>query len=267
MCLHDSPRKPLGYAGFIGGYQSVSDVSDWKSSFYKAYVSSGQAMSKGATASEVFRTRIGYANYVIAKHLPQDRTVRVADLACGSGHWLYALELAGYRNVAGIDVSEEQISEAHRLGITSATCSTLEAYLESQGEESIDVVLAIDIFEHMTRGELMNILHSIRRVLKPGGRCIAHVPNAEGIFGMQVRFGDFTHELAFTKRSASQIFRVAGFRQVQCFEDKPLVRGIKSFVRRVIWDVFTIPRRLLLLAEVGVPGAILSRNMVIEAHL
>ena len=71
---------------------------------------------------------------------------------------------------------------------------------------------------------------------------------------MKIRYGDFTHELAFTPKSASQVFRVAGFREVRCFEDKPRVHGLTSLARRIIWDVGTLPSRLLLAAETGRPG-------------
>ena len=89
------------------------------------------------------------------------------------------------------------------------------------------------------------------RILKPGGRCIAHVPNAEGLFGMRIRYGDMTHENAFTPKSAHQLFTTIGFEKVECHEDRPVIHNVKSLVRRIIWDVFTLVPRLLLTAETG----------------
>ena len=215
----------------------------------------------------MFRSRLPYLKHLVETHIPTDRNIRVIDLACGPGSLLYVLELAGYRNIAGVDVSEEQIAVAKRMGIATASCNSLEGFLGEQNAGSVDVVTAIDILEHLTRAEIMDVLASIRRVLKPGGRCVAHVPNAEGLYGMQIRFGDITHELAFTETSASQIFRVAGFSQVRCYEDRPQVHGLKSLVRRTIWETGTLPSRLLRLAETGSGRSILSRNMMIEAIL
>ncbi len=246
----------------------MSNTSDWKSAFYEAYVSSGQAGAQtGQTAEELFAPRLAYLNHIVASHIPADRNLRIIDLGCGAGAMLFALDRAGYRNIAGVDVSQEQIDVATRLGIASASCATLEDFLAAQPAASVDAVLAIDILEHLTRPEVMDVLASIRRVLSPGGRCVAHVPNAEGIYGMAIRYGDFTHELAFTPTSASQIFRVARFTHVNCFEDKPRVHGLKSLIRRVLWDVGTLPTRLLYTAETGAPRAILSQNMMIEARL
>jgi SAM-dependent methyltransferase len=240
---------------------------DWKSRFYAAYVSSGQARDTGEAAEELFRPRKAFLNHIIATHLPQDRKARIVDLACGPGALLHFMEQAGYRNIAGVDVSEEQIAVAARLGISSASCATLEEFLAAQDEASVDAVLAIDILEHLTRPQVMEMLAAVRRVLKPGGRCIAHVPNSDGLFGMRIRYGDFTHELAFSPSSARQVFRVSGFREVRCFEDKPRVHGPVSLARRIIWDVGTLPSRLLLAAESGATKAILSQNMMIEAVL
>ena len=244
-----------------------SDPQHWKSEFYAAYVSSGQAGDVGATAAELFRPRMTYLSHIVDKHVTPGRDARVIDLGCGAGGMLYVLGLLGYRDIAGVDISGEQIAVARRLGIAAATCEPLEDFLAAQPAASVDTVLAIDILEHMTRPEVMEVLAGVRRVLKPGGRCVAHVPNAEGLHAMAVRYGDFTHELAFTRISASQVFRVAGFSQVRCFEDKPLVHGVKSLARRVIWDVGTLPSRLLRMAETGAGGAILSQNMMIEAVL
>jgi len=245
----------------------VTTEPDWKAAFYNAYVSSGQATDTGQSAAALFRSRRAFLTHIVRTHLPPGRDSRILDLACGPGALLYFLEQAGYRNIAGVDVSAEQIAVAARLGIASATRATLEDFLAAQPPASADAVLAIDILEHLTRPQVMEVLAAIRRVLKPAGRCIAHVPNGEGIYSSRIRYGDFTHELAFTQNSARQVFRVAGFSEVKCYEDKPRVHGILSLARRILWDVGTLPDRLLWAAETGTPGAILSQNMMIEATL
>ena len=245
----------------------MSAEPDWKSQFYAAYVSSGQSVDTGEAASVLFGPRKAFLTHVIATHLPPDRHARILDLGCGAGALLYFLDQAGYRNIAGVDVSQQQIAVAARLGIAAARRGTLEDFLSTEGAGSADAVLAFDILEHLTRPEMMAALAAIRLVLKPGGRCIAHVPNSEGLFGMRVRYGDFTHEQALNPSSARQVFRVAGFRQIRCFEDKPQVHGLASLARRILWDVGAYPFRVLLAAETGAGGAVLSQNMVIEAVL
>ena len=66
-------------------------------------------------------------------------------------------------------------------------------------------------------------------------------------------------------KSANQIFRALGFNKIDTYEDKPVIHGAKSIVRRLLWDCLTLQHRLLLLAETGTGGAILSQNILIRA--
>jgi 2-polyprenyl-3-methyl-5-hydroxy-6-metoxy-1,4-benzoquinol methylase len=244
---------------------NADDVS-WKSRLYNAYVSSDQAAGNTEDNAEtMFRPRKAFLTHIISNHLPADRDSNILDIGCGHGTFLYFLSQAGYRNIGGIDVSPEQIELAHKLGIHEARLGNLADLLGEAGDGSVDVVLVMDVLEHLTREELLHTLDDVRRVLKPNGICIAHVPNAEGLYGMRIRYGDMTHEQAFTPTSARQVFRTVGFSKVNCYEDKPVVHGVKSFARRLIWDAGTLYHRVLLTAETGGTSAVLSQNMLIKA--
>jgi SAM-dependent methyltransferase len=243
----------------------------WKARLYDGYVSSGQASSaQFDTGTEnpqrIFAVRGPYIRNVIARHLPPDRAARIVDLACGYGAFLHYLLAAGYTNISGSDISAEQIEVAHKLGISEAKCCDMFTDLKHRDSESMDAVLMMDILEHLESVELFEILDKVFHVLKQGGRCIAHVPNAEGLYGMRVRYGDLTHERAFTQQSVQQLFRTIGFTKIQCFEDRPQVHGLKSLGRRAIWTAGTLASRILLAAETGEHGFILSQNMLVTAQ-
>src|SRR5215470_19771301 len=97
--------------------------------------------------------------------------------------------------------------------------------------------------------------------------CIARVPNAEGWYGMRVRYGDMTNEMAFTPGSARRIFHAIAFSTVACYEDKPVVHGIKSLVRRAIWDAGTLYHRVLLTSGNGCGVCGVMQNMLTKAVL
>ncbi len=239
----------------------------WKDRLYQSYVSSGQAADLGdaLSAQSFFRPRAPYLRQVIRRFVPPDRQLKIVDLGCGTGAGLYFLKLAGYMNLSGVDVSGEQIEQAHRLGLTEATQGQLGSFLAEATPESIDVVLLFDVVEHLSREEIFPMLDGVYRILRMGGRCIVHVPNAEGLYGMRIRYGDLTHELAFTPQSLRQLLATVGFRVVQTFEDKPCVHGVLSGIRRVVWAAGTLPHRMLLAAETGHGRFILSQNMLAVA--
>jgi 2-polyprenyl-3-methyl-5-hydroxy-6-metoxy-1,4-benzoquinol methylase len=241
---------------------------DWKQRLYDCYVSSGQAGYAAEERSTESRAPVAptSAAAFLKKHLPRSTQTRIVDLGCGRGALLQALWRAGYHDTLGVDGSAEQIAAAHRSGVLQAQLGTIEEFLANTKDSSVDTVLLMDVLEHMTRDKLFTTLDNVIRILSSGGRCIAHVPNAEGLYGMRVRYGDLTHEQAFTSRSISQLFSATGFSNVTSYEDRPLVHGAKSLIRRALWDFGTVPHRLLLAAETGlIEGFILTQNMFVQA--
>jgi hypothetical protein len=61
------------------------------------------------------------------------------------------------------------------------------------------------------------------------------------------------------------MFGALRFGKTECFEDKPVVHGVKSLIRRILWELGSAPTRLLSLAETGGSGAILSQNLLFVA--
>ena len=234
-------------------------------------MSSGQASVEQDSSLAIdpkrhFASRATYIRSVIARHLPQDHSARIVDLACGHGAFLYFLRTAGYTNISGCDISAEQVELAHKLGILEAKCGDIRSELLGIPPGSVDAVVMMDILEHLENDELFVVLDHIFVAMKTGGTFVAHVPNAEGLYGMRIRYGDLTHERAFGPESAEQLLRTIGFKNVQCFEDRPKVHGVKSLMRRIVWDIGTLPHRLLLSAETGGRDFVLSQNMLITAR-
>lgn len=201
---------------------------------------------------------------VIKRYVPVDRSIRIVDLACGHGTLVFCLRELGYVNVEGVDVSPEQVDLAHRLGIHGVNLGGLDAFIHDK-KSVYDVIFLMDILEHLDKQSVMDLLDLVREALKDRGRLIIHVPNGEGRFGMRVRYGDFTHQGCFTSRSMQQVLSASGFRNIAAYEEKPLVHGAKSLVRRFLWSSLTLSDRLLLLAETGTWNHILSQNMLVIA--
>lgn len=237
-------------------------MSDWKSRLYDAYVSTGQAgdvLNPADLASP-------HHQKVVAPLLPAQRDVEILDLACGNGRLLYNLRACGYTRLTGVDISPEQVAVAHRLGLSEVQCGDLMPWVQAQAAASYDVVCLMDILEHLEKPDVLALLDEVHRVLRPGGLLVAHAPNGAGLFGMRVRYGDFTHVLAFTEQSMQQVLRACVFTDIRCLETRPVAHGLKSAIRLVLWTVLTAPMRLLLAAETGVTRHILSQNLLVTAR-
>ena len=229
-----------------------------KEVLYDKYVSSGQAGHADAVESESIYYH--FLNKLIFIH--QDKGINILDIGCGSGGFLLYLKSKGFSNLFGVDVSAEQVALAKKRGDLDIQEGDLIAYTEKADAAFFDVIIAKDIFEHLTLDELYRLGKELKRVLKPGGMIIGHVPNANGIFGMKIRYGDLTHVHAFNEKSLNQLFRALGFHGVRVIEDKPRSAGfIKNLIRRVMWEVLTFGYRLLHYIETGERKIALSSNI------
>jgi len=83
--------------------------------------------------------------------------------------------------------------------------------LQKVSPDSVDVVLASNVFEHLAdRHELFECLEGCRRALKPGGKIIVMQPNYRAV---KERFYDFAdHSLPLTEKGMAEALQSNGFR-------------------------------------------------------
>jgi len=246
---------------------TTSSEPDDRARLYGAYVSARGAQGAPSDLAGL-APRAPYLRRLVREHFPADRAARILDLGCGCGALLHFARLEGYTRASGVDRSPEQVEAARRLGIAGVTLGDLATSLGAVEDASLDVVVCFDVLEHLDKREVLDFTDIVYRKLKKGGRWIVHAPNGESPFLGRVRYGDFTHEQAFTRESISQVARTAGFRDVLCFEDVPVVHGPISAARRALWHVLRTVLRFWLAVETGDLGAsaIFSQNLLAVAE-
>ncbi len=238
----------------------------YREELYNHYVSARS--SSGLSDTEFLlnvERRKPFLNQVIKKYFPRNLKARIVELGCGSGSLLYFAKKAGYQDLFGCDVSKEQVDLSKKIGLTEIVMQDAMSAIRSFADQSIDVVVSFDVIEHMTKTESLALSREVFRTLKPNGKWIIHTVNAESPFFGRIRYGDFTHEMAFTKESIKQLFGVAGFKDVACYEDEPPCHGLKSFIRYLLWKVVRSIFRIVLAAETGEKNGIFSQNFLVVA--
>ena len=242
-------------------------MNDLRSRIYQHYVNARVESLAPATVTG-FAPRASTFRRLIRKNLPADRNVSILDLGCGHGALIYFIRQAGYHNVVGVDVSPEQAAHAIRLGIEGICEGDLLETLRNLPDHSQDVVIAFDVIEHFTKDELLPFVDEVFRVLKRGGRWLIHAPNGGSPFVGTIRYGDMTHEQAFTRNSLAQLLLSSGFSSLECQESGPIPVGIKSTVRWVLWNSIRLLLRVWAAAETGDLGrnAIFTRNLLAVAY-
>ena len=240
--------------------------SVYRTRIYNNYVNA-RTTTLAPQSLDGLKPRASALRRLIQRHFPPDRQATVTDLGCGHGAIVHFARQAGYVNTRGVDGSPEQVAAARRLGIDGVVEGDLLDTLAKLPDTSQDCIVAFDVIEHFTRDELIGLVDEVRRVLKPGGRWIIHVPNGESPFAGRMRYWDLTHELAFTRTSIAQLMYSSGFSDVHSYEDEPIPHGVKSLIRLVLWKGFRALLRIYLAVETGDTGreAIFSQNFLTVA--
>jgi SAM-dependent methyltransferase len=226
-------------------------MEDWKARVYASYGGAAVGRVFGSTDDDAEFARAGrFAVRRFRAFLPAGKSAPILDVGCGSGSFLSALRTLGYTSLQGVDLSPAQVAAGHARGLTGITLvPAVEHLRECPGRYAL--VTAFNVLEHQTRTELFELLDAIHAALAPGGRLIAVVPNAKGLFGAHVRFNDITHELSFTPQSVAQVCAVTGFHCEAVMEHGPIVHGLLSGMR---WSMWQVIRALLLAARLAEGG-------------
>lgn len=228
---------------------------NYRSIFYKNYFS--EKTNKGsATLND--RNLASWMKATILRikiWLPQNKSIKVLDIGCGYGNLLTAFKNAGYNNLTGIDISEEQIKNAKELNENiNFICSDLISFLNTSNEK-YDLITAFDVLEHLDKEEALTSLELIYNNLNEGGQLIVQTPNAESPWFGAVAFGDFTHEWFYTASSLEDVLLKSAFRNIEFKPSEPLVLSIKSFIRKILWLIIKLFLMIWNLAETGSKGS------------
>lgn len=240
-------------------------MEDHRARLFDTYISTHFGEIRDISIHALERQRVFFRAY-FGRLLPGSRDANILDIGCGFGSFLYFLQKEGYRNAHGVDISPEQVEAARSLGIANVHCEDLITFVENR-EEEFDGITALDVVEHFPKEEVLPLLDSVNQALKPGGVFIMQSPNASGPFGSAHRYSDFSHEIVFTKESVTQVLRVAGFTGVEVHPTGPVVHGLSSAGRWVLWRAIRLLLQAYLLVETGTwRGHILTQDLIAVAR-
>lgn len=120
---------------------------------------------------------------VIRSLLPHRGESRCAlDLACGSGFFTKLLAEQGWE-VTAIDVEKENVAAARRF-TDRAMVGEAPSVLRELRDNSFDLILTLELIEHMADADAKLTLKELNRLTKRDGRLIASTPNRLSLEGL-----------------------------------------------------------------------------------
>lgn len=238
---------------------------DYRDKLYSKYFSSHTSHIYGESNLDNFKNQFPVWQKYFGKFLPENKNSKIVDLGCGNGGFIYWLNELGFQNVSGVDISEEQVELAKKIGVKNVFQADVRKFLADKSGE-FDVIFGRDLIEHFNREEILDILEKIYFSLKDGGALVIQTANAENLLWGRLRYGDFTHELAFTAESLNQVLRFSGFKNISIYPQRPAVHGLKSLFRFILWGCFELKIRLYLLVETGSGKGFFTQNIIASAR-
>ena len=135
---------------------------------------------------------------------------RILDLGSGRGDWLHLLRKEGFKPHA-IEVNEVFAERSRNEGF-DVTHGDVMVYLDQQPDDSLDLVTAFHLIEHMNADKLLRLLDEIKRTLKPGGKVFIETPSPENIVVAACNFyADPTHHKPVNPHTLMFILLKKGF--------------------------------------------------------
>ena len=111
--------------------------------------------------------------------LSEHQSTKAIDIGCGRGEWLALMQDLSV-DVIGIDSNSMAVEHCQEKGFV-ATIKDALLYLQSLDTESVDLITAFHLIEHLSTENFYSLLMQIVRVLKPGGCIIFETPNPANI--------------------------------------------------------------------------------------
>eukprot|EP00566_Odontella_aurita_P020921 CAMPEP_0113572204 /NCGR_PEP_ID=MMETSP0015_2-20120614/25968_1 /TAXON_ID=2838 /ORGANISM="Odontella" /LENGTH=359 /DNA_ID=CAMNT_0000475217 /DNA_START=84 /DNA_END=1160 /DNA_ORIENTATION=- /assembly_acc=CAM_ASM_000160 len=135
---------------------------------------------------------------LLEPHVSGGGATSVLDVGCGEGYCARKVVEMGASRVVGVDISEGMVESARavsdgddRFRYYAASCSDLvktlwdrrdDLGLRGPAEGSMDVAMAVFLFNYLTTDETGEAMRQIHSALKPGGTFVFSVPHPSMIY-------------------------------------------------------------------------------------
>lgn len=115
------------------------------------------------------------------------------DLGCGRGEWLELMVEAGV-DARGVDLDDGMLAACRERGLPVERAEAV-AHLRTLPDESLAIVSAFHVVEHIPFADLQALVKEALRVLMPAGLLILETPNPENlVVGASSFYIDPTHQ-------------------------------------------------------------------------
>jgi 2-polyprenyl-3-methyl-5-hydroxy-6-metoxy-1,4-benzoquinol methylase len=218
--------------GFV--FADISDKYSFEKNYSNYYKKTDKYVGPKATGSGVSEwdaARFKAMANDIDLLLCRNKELQILDIGCGSGGLLLALKALGYRNLYGVDISEDCIETIRRNGICGAEANfSIDDFAKKEFvARGFDCVILSHVMEHVFA--LDRAVKNASSCLNEKGILYVEVPDAtryQNYFSVPFHSFDLEHINHFDLTALNNLMENCGFANVgHQSKDVPLTRQFR----------------------------------------
>lgn len=129
----------------------------------------------------------------------------VLEIGFGNGTFLGFARAQGW-SASGTEANPALVELATQAGFNARHAADLATFAAG----SFDLVVAIDVLEHIPEAAILDFFAAVRTLLKSGGHFMARYPNGDSPFGLRNQNGDMSHVTAIGINKARYLAQAGG---------------------------------------------------------
>ncbi len=189
------------------------------------------------------------------KDFLKNTSLRVLEVGSGCGYLLKVLENEGFHNLTGIEIDSYQCSESKKLLTISEIYNIgIIDYLQKIENDTnkYDIIIMYDLIEHIPKDEVLELLKQLYKNMNTEASLIIKTPNMDSpLFGVMMRYIDFTHELGLSEISMKMILRESGFSNIFCTGVPVCIKSPLSYIPIILKSIFEFFLKSLFFIYIG----------------
>jgi SAM-dependent methyltransferase len=146
----------------------------------------------------------------------------ILEVGFGNGSFLDWARSRGHR-VRGLEILPEAVERARARGH--------QAFLGKPADDPADLIVAIDVLEHLNLESLLAFFELAERILRPSGAAVVRFPNGFSPFFGAYQYSDMTHSKPMTSEALGQLAMLKGFEVTRAVNPRPRPHGLKRFTK------------------------------------
>ena len=184
----------------------------------------------------------------------------VLDAPCGYGNMLFLYRKLGI-DYEGFDLDINQVNLAKSIGLSARKADIFSVECKNK----YSAISSFDFIEHLEKGDALLIIEKFYQMLRPNGYIFLRTPSGDSPFGLRDYAEDPTHKWIGTSNSISSLLYIAGFKNVNIYEDWPIPRYLKIVRKPLALFLRCTTKAYFWLIGFGWPRC-LSSSMIVVAQ-